>query len=75
MMEQIGAFFYKIVRAFSDSVYLAIIKEDRFEYLISGFQKSIQITLLAALLGITIGLLLAVAKLQGKGPLSTFESG
>ena len=75
MLDAVSNFFYTIISVFSDSIYLALIKADRYNYIIEGFVVSIQITLLAAVLGIIIGLLLAIFKLQAHGPLATFASG
>lgn len=50
--------------SFSDAIYLALIKEDRYQLMIDGLWMSIKLTLVAAVIGVVIGLLLAIAKLQ-----------
>ena len=59
---------YSIYRVLSDKIYFSFIKENRFMYLVDGWVISIQVTVLAALLGIIIGLLVAIVKISGKSP-------
>lgn len=59
-----AAFFQKLVNSFSDAVFLSLIKEDRYQYLIRGLGISLLLTLIAAVIGVVVGLLLAIAKLQ-----------
>ena len=56
--------FYDAAAGFSDAVYVSVIKEDRYTYLLDGLWVSLQLTFFAALIGVAIGLLVAVAKLQ-----------
>ena len=63
------------IKAFADAIYLALIKEDRFHYLVSGFFVSVEVTLLAAVFGVLLGLFFAVCKLRGKGPLAALANG
>ena len=56
--------FQNMVDGFADAVFLALIKEDRYQFLVQGLGRSLLLTVIAALIGVTIGLLLAVAKLQ-----------
>lgn len=56
--------FQNIVQSFSDAVFLSIIKENRYQYLVKGLGMSLLLTLIAAVIGLIIGLLLAIAKLQ-----------
>lgn len=56
--------FVNTASSFSDSVFLSLIKEDRFKYLTDGLIMTLEMTMLAALIGIVIGLFLAIAKLQ-----------
>lgn len=56
--------FVNAASSFSDSVFLALIKEDRYKYLTDGLVMTLKMTVLAAVIGIVIGLLLAIAKLQ-----------
>ena len=62
--------FHQMVNGFSDAVFLALIKEDRYQLLLQGLGRSLLLTALAALIGVTIGLLLAIAKLQDVNNLS-----
>jgi len=68
-------YFYDIVRAFSDGIFLTLIKDDRYTYLVKGFSSSIVITLLSAVIGVILGLLIAVFRLRGKGILSAIANG
>lgn len=63
-MNAILASFQNMVDGFADAVFLALVKEDRYQLLLRGLERSLILTLLAALIGITLGLLLAIAKLQ-----------
>ena len=56
--------FQDTVSGFSNAVFVSVIKEDRYTYLLDGLWVSLQLTLIAALIGVVIGLLVAVAKLQ-----------
>ena len=56
--------FENIASSFSDAIFLCLAKEDRYQYLTRGLIKSMQLTAIAAVIGVIIGLLLAVAKLQ-----------
>ena len=62
--------FHQMVNGFSDAVFLALIKENRYQLLLQGLGRSLLLTALAALIGVTIGLLLAIAKLQDVNNLS-----
>ncbi|MGI6264759.1 MAG: amino acid ABC transporter permease [Acutalibacteraceae bacterium] len=59
-----------VINGFSDAVFLALIKEDRYRLLLQGLGRSLLLTVLAAVLGVTLGLLLAVAKLQNVNALT-----
>ena len=50
--------------AFSDAIFLSLVKEDRYASLLSGVWLSLQLTAIAAIIGVIIGMLLAIAKLQ-----------
>ena len=63
-MDGLVGFFQNMVHSFSDAIFLSLIKEDRFQYLIQGLGMSLKLTLIAAVVGVILGLLLAVAKLQ-----------
>jgi His/Glu/Gln/Arg/opine family amino acid ABC transporter permease subunit len=63
------------VEVFANKIFQALIKEDRFTYLVSGLKISIEITLAAAVLGVLLGLLTAICKLRGKGPLAALANG
>ena len=56
--------FQNMVDGFADAVFLALVKEDRYQFLVQGLGRSLLLTIIAALIGVTIGLLLAIAKLQ-----------
>lgn len=53
-----------LIDSFADAIYRALIDGDQYQYLLDGLVCSLQITAIAALIGLAIGLLLAVAKLQ-----------
>ena len=63
-------FIYDLYRVLSDKIYLSFIKEDRYMYLVNGWVVSIEITAFAAIIGIVIGVLLAIAKIMKKPPLT-----
>ncbi|HHV97346.1 MAG TPA: amino acid ABC transporter permease [Clostridiaceae bacterium] len=65
-------FINNIYRILSDKIYFAFIKEDRYMYLVDGWIISIEVTVFAALLGIVIGLLLAIVKFSRKPPFAQF---
>lgn len=69
------SYFNNIVKTFADAIYLTLIKDDRFSQLVIGFKASIEITLFAALIGVVLGLILAILRLRGKGPLTAFANG
>ncbi|MGI6706565.1 MAG: amino acid ABC transporter permease [Clostridia bacterium] len=56
-----------IFRLFSNKLFYNFIKEDRFIFLVRGWIVSIEVTFFAAVLGVIIGLFIAIAKLSGKG--------
>lgn len=63
-MNAIAEGFQSIVQSFSDAIFLSIIKDDRYQYLVNGLGMSLLLTAIAAVIGLAIGLLLAIAKLQ-----------
>lgn len=63
-VEGVAAFFQNMVNSFSDAVFQSLIKEDRYQYLLRGLGISLLLTLIAAVIGVVVGLLLAIAKLQ-----------
>lgn len=63
-------FIYDLYRVLSDKIYLSFIKEDRYMYLVNGWVVSIEITAFAAIIGIVIGVLLTIAKIMKKPPLT-----
>lgn len=65
----------EFVEVFANKIFQALIKEDRFSYLVKGLRYSIGITLAAAVLGIFLGLLVAICKLRGKGVLAAIANG
>jgi His/Glu/Gln/Arg/opine family amino acid ABC transporter permease subunit len=52
-----------IYKVLSDAIFFNLIREDRYLLFVNGLKVSIQLTVIAALLGVIIGLLMAVAKL------------
>ncbi len=56
--------FEKMASSFSDAVFLSLIDDDRYQYLLRGLGNSLKLTAIAAVVGVILGLLLAVAKLQ-----------
>jgi len=60
-----------IFQVFSNKIFYNFIKEDRFIFLVRGWIVSIEVTFFAAVLGVVIGLFLAIAKLSGKGIIKT----
>lgn len=64
MLDWLTDGFHNTVVSFADAVFVAVIKEDRYTYLLNGLAVSIQLTLIAAVIGVAIGLLIAIAKLQ-----------
>lgn len=63
-MNGIYQMVHNMAVSFSDAIYLALIKEDRYQLLVDGFWMSIKLTLVAAVIGVALGMLLAIAKLQ-----------
>ena len=63
-MDALFHSFQNIANSFADAVFMSLIKEDRYSYLLNGLGMSIKLTLIAAVIGVAIGLLLAIAKLQ-----------
>ena len=57
-----------LYRILSDRIYFAFIRKDRFMYLVDGWKVSVQLTVIAAILGIFIGMFVAIAKITGKPP-------
>ena len=69
------SYFYDIIKSFSDGIFLALIKEDRFMFLVKGFITSLEITLAATIIGIVLGLVVAIFRLRGKGILASLGDG
>ena len=65
------SYFYDIIKSFSDGIFLTLIKEDRFMFLVKGFITSLEITLAATVIGIVLGLVVAIFRLRGKGILAS----
>ena len=74
ILESIGNIFYTIIKAFADSIYIAVIKDNHYTYFLDGLRMSLQITLLAVVIGLTVGLLLAIFKLRNKGVLAVIAN-
>jgi amino ABC transporter, permease protein, 3-TM region, his/glu/gln/arg/opine family len=62
--------FQNIVEGFSDAVFLAIIKDNNYKLILQGLGRSLLLTVIAAVIGLLIGMLLAIAKLQDLDKLS-----
>jgi His/Glu/Gln/Arg/opine family amino acid ABC transporter permease subunit len=60
-----------IFQVCSNKLFYNFIKEDRFIFLVRGWLISIEVTFFAAVMGVVIGLFLAIAKLSGKGIIKT----
>ena len=60
-----------IFAGLSNTLYLNFIKDDRFAFLTDGLWISLQITLFAAILGILIGLFMALFKIIDKKPMNS----
>ncbi len=69
-MDSIVNGFQNIVEGFSDAVFLAIIKDDNYRLILQGLGRSLLLTVIAAVIGLLIGMLLAIAKLQDLDKLS-----
>jgi len=69
------SYFYDIIKSFSDGIFLALIKEDRFMFLVKGLLISLEITLAATVTGIIFGLVVAIFRLRGKGMLASLGDG
>lgn len=52
-----------IFKVLSDAIFYNLIREDRYLLFVNGFKVSIQLTVFAALIGVAIGLLMAISKL------------
>ena len=63
----IDLFFQTYFRGFSDGLFQTLMKDDRYKNIVTGFSASIQITLLAAVIGVLLGLITAILKLRNKG--------
>ncbi len=69
-MDSIVNGFQNIVEGFSDAVFLAIIKDNNYKLILQGLGRSLLLTVIAAVIGLLIGMLLAIAKLQDLDKLS-----
>jgi len=56
-----------IIEAFSNGIFQTLIKDNRYFLLIRGFGASMQITIFAAMIGVVLGLILAILRLRGTG--------
>ena len=57
------SFLVDIYKILSDAIYINLIKEDRYLLFIKGLGVSLKLTIYAAILGIIIGLLVALARM------------
>ena len=57
------SFLVDIYKILSDAIYINLIKEDRYLLFIKGLGVSLKLTIYAAILGIIIGLLVAIARM------------
>ncbi len=60
-------FLLDIIEVFSNGIFQTLIKDNRYLLLIRGFGSSMQITLFAAMIGVVLGLILAILRLKGTG--------
>ena len=67
-------FFQTYLRGFSDGLFQTLMKDDRYKNIVIGFTASLQITLIAAVIGVFLGLLTAIMKLKGTGILAAFAN-
>ncbi len=63
-MDGLINWFENLAGSFADAVYMTLINNDQYNLLLQGLVKSLTLTFFAALIGIALGLLLAIAKLQ-----------
>lgn len=63
-MDRLINWFENLAGSFADAVYMTLINDDQYNLLLQGLIKSLTLTFFAAIIGIVLGLLLAIAKLQ-----------
>lgn len=63
-MDALLQSFENLASSFGNMVFLALVKDDGYQYLWRGLGNSLLLTLIAAVIGVILGLLLAIAKLQ-----------
>ncbi len=56
--------YISLLQSLSDGIFSTLIKENRFTLLLDGLAVSLQLTLFAALIGLVVGLFVAVARIK-----------
>ena len=64
-----------IVHTFADKIFLSLIDDNRYTYIIHGLGYSLLITVIAAVIGVVLGLLIAICRMRGKGILYSIAYG
>lgn len=59
--------FQDIAAAFADAIFIALIKDDRYIQILKGLLMSLRLTVIAAVLGLVLGIFLALGKLLETG--------
>lgn len=63
-----------ILKVLSDAIYFNLIREDRYMLFVNGLKVSLEVTVFAAIIGVVIGLLVAIAKLVNSKVLNNIAS-
>lgn len=63
-MNGLITWFENLAGSFADAVYMTLIDSDQYSLLFQGLLNSLTLTFFAAIIGVVLGLLLAIAKLQ-----------
>ena len=63
-MGAVVHWFENLADSFANAIYVTLIQEDQYKQLLRGLGKSLELTAIAAVIGVILGLLLAIAKLQ-----------
>lgn len=64
MFSSVWEAFQNAASSFANAVFISVIKEDRYTYLLEGLSVSLVLTVIALVIGLVIGVLIAIAKLQ-----------
>ena len=63
-MGAVVHWFENVADSFANAIYVTLIHDDQYKQLLRGLGKSLELTAIAAVIGVILGLLLAIAKLQ-----------